>query len=176
MLKEYILSKFSSCILDWSLEKFEHTIDLRTITSTALADILMKFYAEARPKKENEVYHKNTMINIRAAINRHIQDTQRKPLLDIVRDTDFKIANGVLDCLLKQRMRTGESKPTKHKPIIDQEDLTTIACYLKNAPNSPTILRFCLLYQISIHFVSRGLEFHHQLKIDFLFVPQGPSR
>ena len=41
-----------------------------------------------------------------------------------------------------------------------------ISTYFKDAPLSPIILRQCVYFQLSIHFVSRGQEFHHQLKLD----------
>lgn len=142
---------------------------MMNIPTPELAAILKKFYCEARPKENKNsasIYHKNTLVNIRGAINRHIQDIQRDPPVDIVRDKEFKSANGVLDGLLKQRMRNGESKPTIHKPIIDKQDLEKISTYFKRAESSPIILRHCVWFLLSVHFVSRGLEFHHQLRLN----------
>ncbi|XP_033753923.1 uncharacterized protein LOC117337183 [Pecten maximus] len=80
------------------------------------------------------------------------------------------MSNGILDGLLKQRMRLGLSKPVTHKEIIDQDDLEKIAAYFEEAPNSPVILRQYVWYTLAVHFVSRGMEFHHQLKLDsFIF-------
>ena len=44
-------------------------------------------------------YHKNTLKNSRAAINRHLNDIGRS--VDIVRDKEFKTANQTLDGMLK---------------------------------------------------------------------------
>jgi hypothetical protein len=60
-------------------------------------------------------------------------------------------------------MRSGTSKPTQHKEIIEESDLRKIFTYLKNDETSPIILRHCVWFLTSIHFLSRGLEFHHQL-------------
>ena len=53
----------------------------------------------------------------------------------------------------------------------DKEDLQRIASYFKRAPSSPIVLRQYVWYNLSIHFISRGLEFHHQLRtwIHFTF-------
>ncbi|KAK3104431.1 hypothetical protein FSP39_001869 [Pinctada imbricata] len=138
-----------------------------------------RFYGEVQPKidhsvgKENEPsgggeYHKSTMKGLRAAINRHLSDIGRN--IDIVRDREFKQANAALDGKLKQNMKMGLSKPTQHKPVITPNDLSNISTYLMSDLN-PVILRYRVWYDLSIHFVSRGLEFHQQLNINsFLFL------
>ncbi|XP_069107107.1 uncharacterized protein [Argopecten irradians] len=146
---------------DWNIEKRGTPVDLTSVSAEDLAEILKHFYVAARPKSENELYHKNTLKNIRGAINRYFVDIGRN--LDIVRDREFKQANGVLDGLLKQREKTGESKATAHKPIIEPEHLHKIATYLSRASSSPIILRHCVWYNLSVHFITRGMEFHHQL-------------
>ena len=57
-------------------------------------------------------YHKNTLKNIRSAINRHLNDIGRS--VDIVRDKEFKPANQTLDGMLKKMTQIGASRPTKH--------------------------------------------------------------
>lgn len=60
-------------------------------------------------------------------------------------------------------MKCGISKPTKHKEVITPEDLMRIREYIYSVDN-PVILRYCVWYDIAIHFVTRSLEFHEQLK------------
>jgi hypothetical protein len=38
---------------------------------------------------------------------------------DIIRDSDFRTSNIILDSTLKMMVKTGLSQPTKHKEIID---------------------------------------------------------
>lgn len=116
------------------------------------------------PKQQAGDYHKNSMKSIRGAINRYLQDIGRN--IDIVRNPEFKAANRVLDGLLKDRMQKGISKPTAHKAIISPTDLMKIQTYLGNAAANPLILRHCVWYNISIHFVTRGIEFHNQLRLN----------
>ena len=73
-----------------------HEMDMETVSASVLADTMSRFYCEARPKnsemKENvqeTVYHKNNLINIRPAINRHLADLKRG--IDICRDKEWII-------------------------------------------------------------------------------------
>ena len=145
-----------------------------TVSEESLSQVLRRFYCEAKPKETQHrtkslgehatTYHKNTMKNIRAAINRHLQDKGRN--IDIIRGPAFKSANNTLDGLLKEQTRAGMSRPTQHKEIIEEEDLYKMSDYVSTADSNPVILRQSVWLNLSIHFVSRGLEFHHQLKRD----------
>ena len=100
------------------------------------------------PQAQSQEYHKNSMKNIRAAINRHIQDLDRD--FDIVRDKGFRKANDILDGKLKSSLQKGLSRPTKHKEIITLNDLEKINSYLYSVDN-PVIFRFCVWYNLAIH-------------------------
>ena len=71
---------------------------------------------------------KNALKNLRAAINRHIQDLGLN--IDLVHE--FKEANSVLDGMLKERMQNTMSRPTQHKPDIEKDDLFKINRYFDN--------------------------------------------
>ncbi|KAK3102382.1 hypothetical protein FSP39_010963 [Pinctada imbricata] len=76
--------------------------------------------------------------------------------------------------MLKDRMKTGASRPVSHKSIISDDDLHLINGYFQNAADAPIILRQYIWYAISIHFVTRGMEMHHQLRTDsFSFQKDG---
>ncbi|KAJ8320527.1 hypothetical protein KUTeg_002114 [Tegillarca granosa] len=60
--------------------------------------------------KKGELYHKNTLKNMRAAINRYFQDNNIK--VDIVIDTKFKSCNRVLNGYMKNMTHTGVARPT----------------------------------------------------------------
>ena len=129
------------------------------------------FYAEAQPKQtesrkrkftDNKIaaeYHRNTMKNARAAINRHFRDINRR--VDIVKDAEFQEANDMLDAKVKTNLKAGLNLPTQHKPIIPSADLKLIKVYLQK--DNPIALRYRIWYIVSTEFVSRGLEFHPQL-------------
>lgn len=106
------------------------------------------------------LYHKNTLINIKEAINRHLADIQKD--VNIVHDKEFRTANGILDGFFKERTWLDLSKPTSHKDIIEIHDLQKIYKYLQGATSSPVVLRHAVWYFLSINFITRGLEFHHK--------------
>ena len=103
------------------MEALDQTVDFETIQSDELNNLLGKCYAESAPKfsekrskempqAQSQEYHKNSMKNIRAAINHHIQDLDRD--FDIVRDKGFRKANDILDGKLKSSLQKELSRPT----------------------------------------------------------------
>ena len=163
------------------MEVFSEFLNFESVIPEVLAQKLRRFYCEAKPKNtakraedltlaQSENYHKNSLKSIRSAINRHLQDLGRS--IDIVRDKEFKSANNTLDGMLKTMTKTGASRATNHKAIIHAEDLERISSYFRTAPHSPIVLRQCVWYNLSLHFVTRGLEFHHQLRMDSFQFPK----
>ncbi|XP_061191035.1 uncharacterized protein LOC133199206 [Saccostrea echinata] len=151
-------------IQDWSKERRGEEIDFETVSPTQLNKLLEKFYCEARPEKDGQVYHKNTLKNLRAAINRRLGDLKRS--VDIVKDKEFRSSNGVLAGLLKERAREGIGVSTQHKEIIEKSDLEKISAYFKHALLNPIILRQCVYFHLTVHFICRAHEFRKDLKID----------
>ena len=56
------------------------------------------------------------------------------------------------------------SRPTQHKDVISHSDLGQVTQFL-NITQSPVILRYKVWYDLFVHFVTRGLEFHQQLTL-----------
>ena len=71
---------------------------------------------------------------LRSGINRHLKNLDRD--LDIVRDKIFRKANEVLDGKIKQNLRDGVSRPTKHKDVITNDDLSNLSV------DNPVTLRY----------------------------------
>lgn len=97
----------------------------------------MKFYCEAVPQKKaggkafNYVYHKNSQINIRGVINRHLQNINRN--IYAVRDKDLKwLTEHLMVCWRKE---WGPELPspqiTRKLQSIEPADLQQIFTYLK---------------------------------------------
>ena len=79
----------------WYLERLNKLLDLHTITAPLLNEILRKFYpktlsnrSKTLPQEHDAKYHKNSMKNVQAAINRHLKDIG--PQIDIVKSIEFK--------------------------------------------------------------------------------------
>ena len=70
------------------------------MSKEALAETLRHFYPAARQKpKESEQfeqpYAKQSLINIRSAINRHLQLPPHNKTWDLIKDVEFTTANKV---------------------------------------------------------------------------------
>ncbi|KAL3889755.1 hypothetical protein ACJMK2_002083 [Sinanodonta woodiana] len=104
-------------------------------------------------------YHKNSLKNVRAAINRYLKDNGKD--IDIVKDKEFKNANSMLNAKLKFNLKSGISRLTQHYQLIALDKLGKINAYLQKS--DPVALRFKIWYLLAIHFVTKGIEFHHQL-------------
>lgn len=63
-------------------------------------------------------------------------------------------------------VRTGRSRTTEHKEIIEIDDLQLISTYLFKDINDPILLRQRVWYCLAVHIVSRGLEFHQKLNLN----------
>lgn len=69
-------------------------INIYAVDVYELSETLAQFYYVVKPKSSKDeenvisVYDRNTLINIRAAINRHLADTHRN--IDTVGDKEFK--------------------------------------------------------------------------------------
>ncbi|KAL3871615.1 hypothetical protein ACJMK2_039604 [Sinanodonta woodiana] len=94
----------------WCIENIGKKLDLNTIRPDELSGHLRRFYAEAQPKNvssrvtkmpanQAQEYHKNSLKNVRAAINRYLKDNGKD--IDIVKDKEFKNANSMLNAKLK---------------------------------------------------------------------------
>ncbi|CAC5384775.1 unnamed protein product [Mytilus coruscus] len=119
----------------WCSERLASTVDFQTVSVISLNSSLSQFYAEAQPQnitkralkmpeEQAQEYHKNSLKNVRATINRHLKDIGRS--IDIVRDTEFKSANSMLSAKLKFNLRNGLSRPTQHHPTISTPELIKI--------------------------------------------------
>lgn len=161
--------------LEWCLETSGDEVNFENVDQKNLNEKLRHFYAEAKPKNTEKrlksmsiehanVYHKNSLKNVRAALNRHIKDMGRD--FDIVKDTAFRSSNVILDSTLKMMVASGLSRPTQHKRIIESDDLQSISAYIYADVKDPVRLRLKVWYILAIHNVSRGLEFHHQLNLN----------
>lgn len=125
-------------------------MEFETVPSDILAIFLRKFYCEAKPKKTSsrkekhlhvqaEHYHKNTLKNLRSALNRHLKDLGRN--IDIVRYKEFKSANHTLDGMMKVMTKAGASRATQHKSVITSDDLKKKLLILSSCLIIPLVLR-----------------------------------
>jgi hypothetical protein len=165
------LEMISDWFLDWHLKILTSWQSVQNFLPTEWENLIARQSLKNKKNRsieltdaQTETYHKNSLKSLRSAINRHLQDLGRS--IDVVRDKEFKAANHTLDGMLKSKTKTGASRTTLHKDVINTKDLQRTSSYFKCAPSSPVVLQQCVWYNLSIHFISSGLEFHHQLRMD----------
>ena len=105
-------------------------MDIHTVEPLYLANLQREFNGstaqkatESRKKTLPEThvndYHKNSLKNMRAAINRHLKGIHRD--IDIVRDKPFTKVNDLLNAKLKSMTKSGMYRPTHHQKLISQK-------------------------------------------------------
>lgn len=167
------LSKFIRVyISDWSRETTGSEVDFHNISKEDLNEKLKYFYAEAKPKffencvkvpYQSNAYNRNSMINVRAAINRHLKHIGK--IFDIVRDSDFRESNALLNAKWKLLARSGLLPPVRQRISIDPDDLKLICNYVYRASFDPFSFRFRVWFCIAVNFVSLGTGFHQHLTL-----------
>ena len=105
---------------DW-LKENEMDQNFELLPIEDLADMLRRFYGTVLSKKGNE-YSKSGLVNLRAGLNRHLQQPPHKRILDLMNDKNFLQANKVLTGRLRDNKEKGKDT-SKRRLAIDQEDL-----------------------------------------------------
>ena len=143
---------------DW-LKENEMDANFEVLSIEDLADMIRRFYGTVLSKKGNE-YSKSGLVNLRAGLNRHLQEPPHKRTLDLMNDRDFLQANKVLTGRLRDNKEKGKDK-SKRRIAIDQEDLEKL---FKNyfTPAMETLDTYILVQKIFFDIVyytgQRGKE------------------
>ena len=90
-------------------------------------------------QQNGKSYLKASMINIRSAINRHLQSAPYNRPLTITADKEFLVSNQVFNAVLKKLRETGK-ETTKHHPAIEQIPIEKLYSSGVLATNEPKAL------------------------------------
>ena len=137
-------------------------LDLSSIESDALNEILKKFYAEVR-QKNGSIYSKAGLINIRAGLQRLITSQPYNRNMNLMKDREFNQANYVIQGQIKKLREEGKDK-SKHKEPIEPTDYVKIMNSLDL--NTPQGLQNKVFLDVLKHYGRRGVEGLRQLKRD----------
>ena len=132
------------------------------LSNYELDKVLQCFFAEVRDRN-GKIYMKSSMIGIRYAINRHLQEAPWNKALDLSKGKDFLVSNQVFTGMLKKLKQEGHDTTT-HKEAISKEDWEKIWSSGVLDDNNPTGLQRRVFMEIMIHFGRRGREGLCQLK------------
>ena len=145
------------------------SVDVKTISASALADVLKKFYGGLTTKKGG-TYQATSYLSARAAIQRKVTAANRPFNLRV--DSEFRESNIVLDAVLKHNKVSGQAKQRKHKDVITDLDKDRFAKYFEGVLESQDTQQlqvFCW-YNLARHLGLRGTEVFVKInKTDVIF-------
>eukprot|EP00117_Sycon_ciliatum_P005509 scpid97844/ scgid9429/ len=129
-------------------------IDLATCSKDELNEALCKTYLGIRTQKK-EYYQRSSYQGFRAAINRHLAETDRD--MNIFTDPEFRRSNQAYDGILKKLKRQGELNATQSKAIISTEDFAKINKLFLYS-KEPSNLNMEVWFYLTYHHGLRGRE------------------
>ena len=145
------------------------SVDVKTISASALADVLKKFYGGLTTKKGG-TYQATSYLSARAAIQRKVTTANRPFNLRV--DSEFRESNIVLDAVLKHNKVSGQVKQRKHKDVITDLDKDRLAKYFEGVLESQDTQQlqvFCW-YNLARHLGLHGTEVFVKInKTDVVF-------
>ena len=105
------------------------SIDFKTWSKSALADLIEGFYSDIR-KKDGTKYARNSYLSARAALQRNL--TSIRIDVNLYSSPEFQRTNKLLDGLLKSKKRLGEEPAIQHKAGINDGDWDKLLHYFSD--------------------------------------------
>ena len=155
---------------DWT-RKRKLDVNFHSITSSELAPILRRFYAEVRRKDSDKPLTPSSLVGIRASINRYITSAPFYRNMNVVAGPDFVVANKMFDTKCKLYYKGNNPKP-RHKPTIEKADMKKLGEYFSSYHQNPVVLSEAVWFLLCFHFGRRGREGWAQMKKDFFTITE----
>ena len=143
------------------------SIDFKTCSKPALADLIEGFYSHMR-KKDGTKYTRNSYMSARAALQRYL--TSIRIDVNLYSSPEFQRTNKLLDGLLKSKKRLGEEPAVQHKASINDGDWDRLLRYFSDilVTRDPRKLTYYSWFHITSKFCLRGGEIQCRLTKDDL--------
>ena len=157
-------TRFGSKVFREWLEIRGHSPEFEDLDKNELALHLQRFYGETR-KKDGSQYCKQSMISIRAAINRQLHNERWHRDFDIISDPVFSKANHVMEGIFKDLTVKGLDVPKPHCPLEPGDFAKLIRSGTVGLDN-PRSLQNLVWLTIALQFGKRGREGWRYMKKD----------
>ncbi|KAJ8276831.1 hypothetical protein GJAV_G00068380 [Gymnothorax javanicus] len=138
--------------------------DFETMDKLTLCEVLGSFYAEAR-SKSGQLYSKSSLIGIRSALNRHLNDPPYCRNLDLSKDPELRSANLTLAAVIRKLEEQGAG-PVVQKQAITRADLRKLYTSSVFNSNTPFGLLNKVWFETCMYFCTRGRENQRELEED----------
>ena len=127
-----------------------------------LDESLRRFYAEARTRSGEE-YSRSSLLGFRNSVERYFTANNRS--LKLTKNPVFSRSNKMLESKLKGLRREGKEH-TRHKPVIESEDLVKLKESPFLSPNTPDGLLRKVWFNVTLYWCRRGCEGQRLLRRD----------
>lgn len=122
-----IFSNFS-VFLEWLIET-NRSADFETLPDEILAGILREFFGAVRKQSQKE-YSRSGLINLRAGLNRYLQDPPNRCIINLMHNPIFQNANKVFYGHMRVNKQKGLDVSRPKEPI-SQADLEKVYEYFQ---------------------------------------------
>ena len=148
---------------------------LHEMTNKELDNYLRHFYAEARTK-DSEPYSRSSLLGIRNAIERYLNNPPLNRGISITKGIDFQASNKLLQSQIKLNKRENKEN-TKHKPPMPEADLQKLKSSGAIRGDNPWGLLRNVWFHINLYWCRRGREGQRELtKQSFQFLMDESGR
>ncbi|XP_070198953.1 uncharacterized protein [Littorina saxatilis] len=116
---------------------------------------------EAR-SESGDLYKRKTLEGIRYGLNRHLKSPPHNNDFDIVRDSDFSVANEMFKAAVKELKQQGKGNITHYEPMAEADRQKLYhSMYMNTA--TPTGLANKVQFDVRYYFSRRGAENMHSM-------------
>lgn len=145
------------------------------MSKQVLGDTLRLFYPSAQ-KQNGEHYQKQSLINLRSSINRHLNLPPFHKNWDLMKDPEFKSSNTVFSGNLRMQKDQGLDKTTNRVPLSRSEIHTMYENYiLPHFNNDPRCLQHKVCFDLVYYMGRRGKEKLRELKKEWFILKVDPK-
>lgn len=159
---KYYVKKFKEFLTSKGLPTSIETMPIKYLSQ------YLRFWYATSTKKDGKLYAPATLICMRAAVNRYLNESVVDRKVNIITDKDFNASNNALMAKIAKYIKTNTNSEKSGYQAIDENDLKLLSKYFDRS--TPQVLQHEVFYVIVYHFGYRGREWlrgitKHSLKL-----------
>lgn len=155
-LRTKLQTKWAVDLFKGWLKESKRDVAFENLSSDSLCQLLRTFYAEVRNAKGEE-YHIQSLVCVRAGINRYLNSPPFSRAINIMHDPSFIAANNVFLGIIKRKRREAKHTAERHGAIT-REDLIKLRSSPIFGVTEPTTLLNKVWFEVQLHLARRGRE------------------